>query len=104
MAKWLTDRGIDPTRLYLEERATDTRENLRFSKQIIEEQNLTGPVAVVSNSFHLYRATLLAQQAGLEAVQTLSAPVPRVPLQWLSVSVYLREYCSILLMLARSIV
>ena len=104
MAKWLTDRGIDPTRLYLEERATDTRENLRFSKQIIEEQNLTGPVAVVSNSFHLYRATLLAQQAGLEAVQTLSAPVPRVPLHWLSVSVYLREYCSILLMLARSIV
>ena len=45
----------------------------------------------------------LAQQAGLEVVQTLSAPVPDVPLQWLTASVYLREYCSILLMFARNI-
>lgn len=104
MAKWLTDRGIDSGRLYLEEQATDTRENLRFSKAIIEEQNLPGPVAVLSNSFHLYRAEILAGQAGLGAVQTLAAPVPAVPLWWLTVSVYLREYCSILLMLARGIV
>lgn len=104
MAKWLTDRGVSPRRLYLEEQATDTRENLRFSKALMETQGLSGKVAVLSNSFHLYRAKLLAGQAGLGAVQTLSAPVPAVPLRWLSVSVYLREYCSILLMLARSIV
>ena len=55
------------------------------------------------NSFHLYRAAILAEQAGFDRVQTLSAPVPKVPLRWLSASVYLREYCSILLLCAKSI-
>ena len=103
MHRWLTARGVDDSRIYLEEQATDTRENLRYSKAIIENENLPQPVAVVSSSFHLYRAARLAEQAGFADVQTLSAPVPDVPLQWLSASVYLREYCSILLMLLRSI-
>lgn len=101
MAKWLTARGISPQRLYLEEQATDTRENLRFSREVMEREGLSGPVAVLSNGFHLYRAELLAKNAGLGAVQTVSAPIP---VAWLIPSVYLREYCSILLMLARSIV
>ena len=102
MAKWLTARGVDASRIYREEQATDTRENLRYSKAIVETQNLPQPVAVVSSSFHLYRAQMLAEQAGFAEVQTLSAPVPDVPLQWLSASVYLREYCSILLMYLRN--
>ena len=103
MHRWLTARGIGDSRIYREEQATDTRENLRYSKEIIERENLPQPVAVVSNSFHLYRAQKLAEQAGFAQVQTLSAPVPHVPLQWLTASVYLREYCSILLMFARNI-
>ena len=103
MAKWLTRKGIAPERIYLEERSTDTRENLRNAREIMTAENLPGPIAVVSNSFHLYRARLLAGQAGFEEVQTLSAPVPKVPLRWLTASVYIREYCSILLFYAKSI-
>ncbi|MBQ4577687.1 MAG: YdcF family protein [Clostridia bacterium] len=103
MAKWLTRKGIVPDRIYPEDRSTDTRENLRNAREIMAAENLSGPIAVVSNSFHLYRARILAEEAGFEAVQTLSAPVPKVPLRWLSASVYLREYCSILLLYARSI-
>ena len=102
MARWLTANGLDPVRIYLEEQSTDTRENLIFSRNLMNEYGLDGPVAVVSNSFHLYRARLLAQQVGFSQVQTLSAPIPKVPLRWLSVSVYLREYCSVMLLLARS--
>ncbi len=100
MAKWLTARGIDPRRLYLEERASNTVQNLEYSKAILREAGLPGPIGVVSNGFHLFRAELLAGQAGLAEVQTLSAPVPQA---WLYPSVYLREYCSVLLMLARNI-
>lgn len=103
MADWLESRGISSGRIWIEERSTDTRENLIYSKEYLEKYDLPGPVAIVSSSFHLYRAQKLAEQVGLENVQTLSAPVPDVPLQWLTSSVYLREYCSILLMLARSI-
>lgn len=103
MAKWLTRKGVDPGRVYLEDRSTDTRENLQNAREIMEREGLSGPIAVVSNSFHLYRARILARQAGFDEVQTLSAPVPKVPLRWLTASVYLREYCSILLLYAKSV-
>ena len=103
MAKWLTQKGVDPSRVYLEDLSTDTRENLRNARALMEQEGLSQPIAVVSNSFHLYRARILAEKAGFEEVQTLSAPVPKVPLRWLTASVYLREYCSILLLYARSI-
>lgn len=102
MARWLTEKGVDPSRIYLEEQSTDTKENLVFSRKLMKEYGLAEPVIVVSNSFHLYRARLLAQQAGFSQVQTLSAPIPKVPLRWLSVSVYLREYCSVMLLFLRS--
>ena len=103
MAKWLTQKGVDPSRIYLEDLSTDTRENLRNARALMEQEGLSQPIAVVSNSFHLYRARILAEKAGFTDVQTLSAPVPKVPLRWLTASVYLREYCSILLLYARSI-
>jgi len=103
MAEWLSSRGIAEERIFLEDKSTDTRENLQNARAIAEAQNLPAPFGVVSSSFHLYRAEKLALEAGFEAVQTLSAPVPRVPLGWLTASVYLREYCSIILMALRAV-
>lgn len=103
MADWLRARGVASNRIYLEDKSTDTRENLSFARAILEREGLPTPVAVVSSSFHLYRAERLAQQAGFAEVQTLSAPVPKVPLGWLTASVYLREYCSIILMALRAV-
>lgn len=100
MADWLTGRGIDPGRIYLEEQASNTVQNLEYSAEILEKEDLPGPVALVSNGFHLFRGELLAKKAGLGEIQTLSAPVPRA---WLIPSVYLREYCSVILMLVQSI-
>ncbi len=100
MAKWLTYRGIDPQRLYLEEQASNTVQNLAYSKAIVDELALPGPIALVSNGFHLFRAEILAENTGFVKVQTLSAPVPQA---WLYPSVYLREYCSVLLMIARDL-
>ena len=100
MADWLTGRGIDPGRIYLEEQASNTVQNLEYSAEILGKEDLPGPVALVSSGFHLFRGELLAKKAGLGEIQTLSAPVPRA---WLIPSVYLREYCSVILMLVRSI-
>ena len=99
MARYLTARGIEPSRLYLEEQARNTEQNLRFSREIIEENHLEGSIAVISNGFHLYRAKHLAERMGME-VETVSAPVPYA---WLIPSVYLREACSLLLMFAKEI-
>ena len=66
MYRELTKRGISEDRLYMEDRSTSTRENIAFSKQIIERENLNTEVAVISNNFHLYRASLSVKGSGLE--------------------------------------
>ncbi len=75
MFRDLTERGIDPERLYMEDKSTNTRENVAFSSEIIKENELSENVAVVSSSYHIYRATLSVEAAGY-ACDTVSAKTP----------------------------
>lgn len=87
----LVRRGIDPARLYREEQSTNTEENLRFSVALMEREGLTGPVAIVSNKFHICRALIMAEDLGLEA-QGLAARS-----NWYSLPTYvLREALALL--------
>lgn len=61
----LTEKGIAPERLYLEDKSTNTFENISFSKKIIDENNLSTDVAISTSSFHLKRATIIADKQGL---------------------------------------
>ena len=65
----LTAMGIDGSRIWLEDQATSTIENFRYSIALIEEKTGTTPetVTVLSNEFHLYRASIMAKDCGLEA-------------------------------------
>jgi uncharacterized SAM-binding protein YcdF (DUF218 family) len=73
MFRALTARGIDPARLYLEDASGNTQENLQNSRALMERENLEGPVAIVSNGFHVRRALIIAGDLGLDA-QGLAAP------------------------------
>lgn len=57
---WLTDNGVDPERLYLEDRSTSTKENLAFSQEIIDTNDLNPDVVIITSGFHEYRAGLIA--------------------------------------------
>lgn len=72
MFRCLTERGIAPERLYLEERSSSTLENLRFSQALMEREGLAEPVLLISNDFHLFRALQMAEDVGLSA-QALAA-------------------------------
>jgi len=61
---YLTARGIAPERIIMEDRATSTRENIRFSKEIIDSLG-GGSVAIVSSEYHLFRAKLMAREEGI---------------------------------------
>ena len=61
MRRALARRGVDESRLWLEERSTSTRENLLYSREILEGMgvDLTQRVAIVTSDFHLCRARLM---------------------------------------------
>lgn len=66
----LTARGIDPARIWLEDKSTSTRENLHFSLDLMEGKTGSRPVrlGILSNEFHLFRAGLFAKAQGVTAV------------------------------------
>lgn len=67
MFECLTEMGISPDRLILEEESTSTYENLLFSKIIISERNLNERITVITNDFHMYRAMLLSEELRLDS-------------------------------------
>lgn len=70
MFEQLTARGIDPDRLWLEDKATSTWENLTFSSNLIESKTGSRPtkLGIISSEYHLFRAGLFARDCGIDAV------------------------------------
>ena len=91
MFDYMVNRGISEDRLYLEDRSTNTRENLRFSKELIEKEGLNENIAIVSNEFHLYRAGQIAKKLGLNY-----KTIPGRSLIYLFPTYYIRELYAIL--------
>ena len=62
--------GIDPDRVWIEDRATSTWENLTFSLDLIEEKTGQRPekLGVLSSEYHLFRASLLTKACGAHFV------------------------------------
>ena len=90
MFRYLSARGIDESRIWKEEMSTSTQENLAFSLALMEEKGLDVEnikIAVVSNEFHLYRAKLIAEKAGLDAIGVAA----ETPGAYLRVLYYCRE-------------
>jgi len=94
MFGWLTAHGVDPGRLLLEDRSTDTGENIAYSVALLIENGLFDggcPVTLVSNGFHLYRIRHMYTGLGWDA-HLLAA---RMPNPGLVVSMAIREYFAI---------
>ena len=66
----LVKLGIDPDRIWLEDKATSTWENLNFSLALIEEKTGARPekLGVVSSEYHLLRASLFTKKCGVDFV------------------------------------
>lgn len=61
MYEWLCEKGIDLERIIMENKATSTYENLKFSREIINARSDNATIAVVSSEYHLCRAKLIAK-------------------------------------------
>jgi len=94
MRDYLTARGIDPARIWLEDRSHNTKENLVNTAALLAEKGMDPAethLLVVSNGFHLCRVRMLSARFGLD-ISTLAAPSSHVPAKIYS---YLREVAAL---------
>ena len=76
----LVASGIDPARLYTEDRSTSTAENLEYAMQIVFENGLSDRVVLVTDGFHQFRARrLAAKYASYAAAVSAKTPVILLP-------------------------
>ena len=66
----LVKLGIDENRIWMEDQATSTWENLNFTLDLIEEKTGVRPekLGVISSEYHLFRSSLFAKKCGVEFV------------------------------------
>ncbi|MGO1591811.1 MAG: YdcF family protein [Ancrocorticia sp.] len=89
MARYLRERGIDESRIMIEDQARNTRENLEFSRKLLPSPDTA--VIVATNSYHVFRSAMLTRQLGMNA-QVVGAKTARyyVP------SAFLREFAAVI--------
>lgn len=71
MRQYLVAAGVDDYRIIMEEASTSTYENLIFSAAFLQKES--DKVVLVTNNFHTYRATQIAEKQGYENVEALAA-------------------------------
>lgn len=90
MYDYLTEKGIDASRLIREEKSTNTKENIAFSlKKIGSTEHSIG---VVTNNFHVFRGVAIARKCGCRQVY----PIPSRYRSWRLLIYIPREILAIL--------
>lgn len=104
LKRQLVRRGIPEDRVFVEDQALDTIQNLQKGTEVLKQELgistrdvLESPVILVSSRYHLRRAQRLAHRMGFENVTGLGSrtPVFHVPMA------YLREICAYVKLNAR---
>ncbi len=91
MRQYLLERGVPDDDIVLEDQATTTEENLRYSKELLAGRGHTGRVVAVTNNYHVFRTAVLSRKQGLR-LQVIGAPTA-----WYFVpSAFLREFVALL--------
>lgn len=86
MRRYLVAYGVPGESIIVEDKASNTRENFVFSRNLIEERlDEPGQIVYVTSDFHILRAGAEARKAGFENAAGLGAPTPifTVPGAWL---------------------
>lgn len=90
MKAYLIEKGIAPERIYKEDKSTNTYENFKFSKEIMQEYNLGSNLTVVTDGYHQLRAKMIADSLEIKT-NAISAPTS----WWLVPTYWVREWFAV---------
>ncbi len=93
MRRYLVEHGVDEKLLIKEDKSTSTKENLRFTRELLRKidnrDNIK--IKIITTNFHMFRSKLLAKSNGFEVY---GQPAPIHPL--LIPAYYIREYMAVI--------
>lgn len=95
MKKYLVNHGIAENRIIMENKSTNTFENFKFSKKVIEsnsgkeKNDIT--IKIITNGFHSFRSQFLSKRVGFAESKVYSAKTP----WYLIPGYYSREFIAI---------
>ena len=66
MARYAINKGIDESKIIIENKSTNTKENLLFSSKLMIKESPR--VGLVTTSYHVFRALILAKDLGIRCI------------------------------------
>lgn len=72
MYDYLVEKGIAAERILMEDQSRNTSQNIGFSSALLDKENSS--VGIVTNNFHIFRATRIAKKSGYLHVCGIAAP------------------------------
>ena len=94
MREYALKQGIPDEDILMEAQSTNTLENMRFSKEIMEREKPSGYHAIfTSNNYHIFRAGMYAEEVGLK-IDGIGSKTARYYLP----NAFLREFIAVALM------
>lgn len=88
----LTRAGVPGEHIILEDRSTNTDQNIRYAAQLLGVVGQEKSAVVITNEFHLWRGKFIARRNGF----TATGYAAQTPLFWLRVQFHIREYFSVI--------
>ncbi|MBQ6706820.1 MAG: YdcF family protein [Clostridia bacterium] len=91
MKKYLVAAGVEPARVFLEDRSINTMENMKFTAEVIAQNNLPEQVVIATQEFHQFRSAAYGRAAGLSPVGAAVCGTP----WYLFLCYWVREFAGI---------
>lgn len=66
MKNYLVENGVSPDNIIVENKSTNTLQNMRFSKQKIDENNKDGKIIFSTTNYHVFRSGIIANNEGID--------------------------------------
>lgn len=66
MKNYLMSKGIEEKYIIVENKSTNTLENMRFSKQLIEKNKKDGKIIFSTTNYHVFRSGVIANEVGVK--------------------------------------
>lgn len=64
--KYLVEKGIKEKQILIEDKSTSTIENMKFSKNKIDEVNKDAKISFATTNYHVFRSGVIANEQGID--------------------------------------